>query len=76
MCACRACRVLFVSGHTGDDTPDGFLEAGDRLLGKPFTAETLLDVVRDVLTATDESSSGEGGGAAGDRHLQAVPRSV
>ena len=27
-------RVLFVSGHTGDDTPEGFLQAGDRLLGQ------------------------------------------
>jgi two-component system cell cycle sensor histidine kinase/response regulator CckA len=69
-------RVLFVSGHTGDDTPDGFLQAGDRLLGKPFTAETLLDVVRDLLSDGEESRPGEGGGAAGDRHLQAVPRSV
>jgi two-component system, cell cycle sensor histidine kinase and response regulator CckA len=67
-------RVLFVSGHTGDDTPDGFLEAGDRLLGKPFTAETLLDVVRDILAA--DGPREDRGGASGDRHLQAVPRSV
>ena len=67
-------RVLFVSGHTGDDTPDGFLEAGDRLLGKPFTAETLLDVVRDILA--EDGAGPDRGGAPGDRHLQAVPRSV
>ena len=67
-------RVLFVSGHTGDDTPEGFLQAGDRLLGKPFTADTLLEVVRDLLAEDD--ASGPDRGAPGDRHLQAVPRSV
>ena len=53
----------------------GFLEAGDRLLGKPFTAETLLDVVRDLLRRR-RGSGADRGGAPGDRHLQAVPRSV
>jgi two-component system, cell cycle sensor histidine kinase and response regulator CckA len=69
-------RVLFVSGHTGDDTPDGFLQAGDRLLGKPFTAETLLDLVRDLLSDGDGAGPETGDGSSGDRHLQAVPRSV
>ena len=68
-------RVLFVSGHTGDDTPDGFLRAGDRLLGKPFSAEALLEAVGDLLL-TDGPGSAEGGDQAGDRHLQAVPPSV
>jgi two-component system, cell cycle sensor histidine kinase and response regulator CckA len=69
-------RVLFVSGHTGDDTPDGFLQAGDRLLGKPFTAETLVDLVRDLLSDGDGAGPETGDGSSGDRHLQAVPRSV
>jgi hypothetical protein len=68
-------RVLFVSGHTGDDTPDGFLQPGDRLLGKPFSAEALVEAVGDLLLA-DGPQRGEGGGRPGDRHLQAVPPSV
>jgi CheY-like chemotaxis protein len=68
-------RVLFVSGHTGDDTPDGFLQPGDRLLGKPFSAEALVEAVGDLLLA-DGHQRGEGSGRPGDRHLQAVPPSV
>ncbi|HKF84273.1 MAG TPA: ATP-binding protein [Candidatus Limnocylindrales bacterium] len=68
-------RVLFVSGHTGDDTPDGFLEPGDRLLGKPFSAEALIEAVADLLRP-DRSDAAPSGTAPGDRHLQAVPRSV
>ena len=55
-----ALRVLFVSGHTGEDTPEGFLQAGDRLLGKPFTADTLLEVVRDLLAEDDGPGSDRG----------------
>ena len=68
-------RVLYVSGHTGDDTPEGFLEPGDRLLGKPFSAEAIVEAVGDMLL-TDRSRLDEAGDAAGDRHLQAVPPSV
>jgi two-component system, cell cycle sensor histidine kinase and response regulator CckA len=68
-------RVLFVSGHTGDDMPDRFLEPGDRLLGKPFSAEALIEAVADLLHA-DRSGGGASGTGPGDRHLQAVPRSV
>jgi DNA-binding NarL/FixJ family response regulator len=67
-------RVLFVSGHTGDDTPDGFLQPGDRLLGKPFSADALVEAVGDLLLAGGHH--GERGGRPGDRHLQAVPPSV
>jgi two-component system, cell cycle sensor histidine kinase and response regulator CckA len=67
--------VLFVSGHTGDDMPDRFLEPGDRLLGKPFSAEALIEAVADLLHA-DWSGGGASGTGPGDRHLQAVPRSV
>jgi two-component system cell cycle sensor histidine kinase/response regulator CckA len=61
-------RVLFVSGHTGDDTPEAVRAAGGRLLGKPFTAEALLAAAEEVL-AEDPAEPG-------DRHLQAVPPSV
>ena len=44
-----ALPVLFLSGHTGDDTPDAVRAAGGRLLGKPFTAEALVDAVAQVL---------------------------
>jgi PAS domain S-box-containing protein len=68
-------RVLFVSGHTGEDTPDGFLQPGDRLLGKPFSAEALVEAVGDLLLSARPDPR-EAGGRAGDRHLQAVPPSV
>jgi two-component system cell cycle sensor histidine kinase/response regulator CckA len=68
-------RVLFVSGHTGDDTPEGFLRPGDRLLGKPFSAEALIEAVGDLLLS-DRAGSGEADAPPGDRHLQAVPPSV
>ncbi|HEX5828185.1 MAG TPA: ATP-binding protein [Candidatus Limnocylindrales bacterium] len=61
-------RVLFVSGHTGDDTPDSVRATGGRLLGKPFTAEALVAAVEEALGADAMP--------AGDRHLQALPHSV
>src|SRR5829696_8435812 len=62
-------RVLFVSGHTGDDTPDGFLEPGDRLLGKPFSAEALIEAVADLLRP-DRSDPAPSGTAPGDRRSE------
>ena len=45
-------RVLFVSGYTDDAIfKPGILEAGLRLLQKPFTAQALLQAVRAALEA-------------------------
>jgi len=42
--------VLFMSGHTGRPmSPSGALDASDHLLEKPFTANSLLQAVRDLL---------------------------
>jgi hypothetical protein len=68
--------VLFVSGHTGDDTPDGFLQPGDRLLGKPFSAEALVEAVGDLLLTDPPAGDAAVEARSGDRHLQAVPPSV
>jgi len=43
-------RTLFVSGHTEETVArHGILEPGLALMGKPFTAETLLRRVREVI---------------------------
>jgi CheY-like chemotaxis protein len=43
-------KVLFTSGYAGERiAPDGVLQEGMTLLEKPFTANTLLTRVRDVL---------------------------
>jgi two-component system, cell cycle sensor histidine kinase and response regulator CckA len=43
-------RILFISGYPeGMTTPDGFLESGCHLLEKPFTAQSLLSRIREVL---------------------------
>jgi len=68
-------RVLYVSGHTGDDTPEGFLQHGDRLLGKPFSAQAIVEAVGDLLL-TEGAGADEAADTPGDRHLQAVPPSV
>jgi CheY-like chemotaxis protein len=45
-------RVLFVSGHAGDEVERlGLLEAGRPFLAKPFPPELLMERVRDLLTA-------------------------
>jgi len=79
--------VLFVSGHTGEDTPEAVRSAGGRLLGKPFTAQALLDAVTALLAEPGDDASQDDDDAGGpdadpnaggppDRHLQALPRSV
>jgi two-component system, cell cycle sensor histidine kinase and response regulator CckA len=47
--------VVFVSGHTGPDTPDELTSGGHRFLGKPFSTEGLL---REVASALGSGSSG------------------
>jgi two-component system, cell cycle sensor histidine kinase and response regulator CckA len=47
--------VVFVSGHTGPDTPDELTSGGHRFLGKPFSTEGLL---REVAAALGSGSTG------------------
>ena len=42
-------RVLFISGHAGDELSRRGVGAQAPLLEKPFTAEALLDAVREAL---------------------------
>lgn len=47
-----ALRVLYASGHADRAIiPDGGLEAGARFLAKPFSADTVVRTVREVLDA-------------------------
>jgi hypothetical protein len=69
--------VLFVSGHTGADTPADLTAHGGYLLGKPFTTEALLAAVAEALRRARASGApaptgGTSGGAseAGDRDLK------
>jgi CheY-like chemotaxis protein len=52
-------KVLYISGYTGEfAVHQGVLRTGAALLSKPFSRNTLLNKVRDVL---DEGGSGSGG---------------
>jgi CheY-like chemotaxis protein len=56
-------RVLFLSGYSdGVATSEGLLNAGERLLEKPFTGELLLRTVREVLDAKRQSDGGAANG--------------
>jgi len=46
-----AMKALYMSGYLGDATPPEGLERGMQLVAKPFTAETLLRKLRELLDA-------------------------
>jgi len=49
-------RVLYVSGYSVDDIGDhGVLKEGVQLLQKPFSPQTLLQRVREVLSQETQS---------------------
>lgn len=56
---CPHLKVMYVSGYAGESIrKDEFLTAGAHFVPKPYTPETLLKVVREVLSGNGTTGSG------------------